>query len=351
MRRAGGQGAMTSVQLPEAEAQELAGRHGGQAVVAVCNSPNSTVLAGDAPALRRIEDELSERNVFWRRVNARVAAHGPAMDPLLDELVETLADVRPRAGAVPIQSTVHGRATLGTEFDAEYWARNLREPVRFCDAVQNVLDDRGPVLFLEMSPHPLLSHSLLECAEVGAGRAAVISSLRRDDPGLAGLLNALAQFYEQGGRPDWAAVTGGGRFVPPPSYPWQRERFNVEDAVPSVPARLVPGGRRQEPGGGYRGNGRRSATTRRVSPEARPGRATDQVVREEAAIVLGMAPELIDPDLPLTLLGLDSVMAAALSRRIGTRTGVPVRVADLLGGGTLRTLGRIQNKPALVPEA
>lgn len=84
-----------------------------------------------------------------------------------------------------------------------------------------------------------------------------------------------------------------------------------------------------------------------------PAGAADHLrgaLREEAAIVLGMSPDLIDPGLPLTLLGLDSVMAGVLSRRIGRRLGLSVRVADLLGGGTLETLAGPPNEPALVSE-
>jgi aryl carrier-like protein len=245
MRRAGGRGAMSVVQLTYDQATALVSRHRGRAVVAASNSATCTVLAGEASVLDGIERDLDGGGVFCRRVNAHVAAHGPAMDPLLGDLRGLLHGLEPRAGRFPLVSTVHCGRTLGEEFGAGYWLDNLRLRVRFGEAVAGVLAEGRPVLFVEMTPHPLLAHSVQECVDDAAAPAAVVSSLRRSEPGLSGLLGALAQAYGYGARVDWRAVAEpwGGRFAAPPPYPWQRRSYGVADAAPVVPASLVAGPR------------------------------------------------------------------------------------------------------------
>jgi len=342
MRRAAGAGAMTLVALSGEQAQQLADRHGAQVCVAVRNGPVTTVLAGDVAALEQIERELTANGTFWRRVNADVAAHCAAMDPLLDDLRTRLAGVRAVDGRIPLQSTVHTGRTLGADFGLEYWIDNLREPVLFHDAVRRVLQqDRRPVVFVEMTPHPLLAHALQDAIDEYGTPGAVVSTLRRDEPGLLGLLDALGQAYVHGANPDWEAVTGtGGRFTAPPLYPWRRTRFRAVDAVPNVPADLLPavvdGAPRTELIGG-------SPTA--LGPEVRgPYEAAENPadvlagLRATLAEVLALDPAQLEATTPLTRYGLDSVLAMDLSRRILRRYGVTIPVKTLLQGGTLEEL-------------
>ena len=350
IQRAAGRGAMTAVGLPLAHAARLAERSEGRIQVAVCNSPTSTVLAGDAQALRQIELELEDSDVFCRRLRVDAAAHSRAMDPLLDELTDQLTGLHPAEGRFPISSTVYDREVLGAEFDAGYWADNLRRPVRFDDAVRRVLEQPGPVLFIEMTPHPLLSHDLRECIDHANAEAEVVTSLRRGEPGLAGLLTALGRAYVHGAEPDWAAVTGRAPFLAPPRYPWQRRPFRAEDATPNVPASLLPGGRRPE------GPGQRHATAPQpptavplhLVPE--PGSALSESdlalrLREVAASVLAADPEQLDPNVPVSTLGLDSLLAIELARRFRRRLGLVLPLRTLLRGGTLNELAA-QAQPA-----
>jgi aryl carrier-like protein len=169
----------------------------------------------------------------------------------------------------------------------------------------------------------------------------VVSTLRRDEPGLLGLLDALGQAYVHGANPDWEAVTGtGGRFTAPPLYPWRRTRFRAVDAVPNVPADLLPavvdGAPRTELiegsptalGPGVRG------------PYEAAENPADVLagLRATLAEVLALDPAQLEPTTPLTRYGLDSVLAMDLSRRILRRYGVTIPVKTLLQGGTLEEL-------------
>lgn len=56
------------------------------------------------------------------------------MDPILPELRESLAHLMPGFPVIPIISTVEN-AGDAPQFDADHWVANLRNPVRFRDAI------------------------------------------------------------------------------------------------------------------------------------------------------------------------------------------------------------------------
>ena len=345
MRRAAGRGAMTSVGLPAAHAERLAERSRGRVEVAVRNSPTSTVLAGDIWALEQIELELEDTDVFCRRLKVDAAAHSRAMDPLLGDLSDLLTGLRSAEGRFPISSTVYDREVLGGECGAQYWADNMRLPVRFDEAVRRVLVPRERVLFIEMTPHPLLAQDLHACIEHANADAEVVTSLRRGGAGLAGLLEALGQAYTHGAEPDWDAVTGAAPFLAPPRYPWQRRLFRARDAIPNVPLSLAHGERAQGPGERHHAMAEPRPHTA-VPPYHQPETPSSALseselawrLREEAASVLAADPYGLDPDVPVNTLGLDSLLAVELARRIRRRCGLVLPMRMLLRGGTLNEL-------------
>jgi phthiocerol/phenolphthiocerol synthesis type-I polyketide synthase A len=94
-----------------------------------------------------------------RRIEVDVASHHPIIDPVLPELRTALADLTPRRPTIPVITTTHDHAASGAIiFDADYWAANLRNPVRFSHAIAAAGADYGT--FAEVSPHPVLTHAI-----------------------------------------------------------------------------------------------------------------------------------------------------------------------------------------------
>ena len=152
------------------------------------------------------------------------------MDPLARELSDGVAGLSPSAARVPIWSTVLGRRAEGHEFDASYWGSNLRQTVRFTDAVSGLLDD-GVSVFVEMGPHPILLHAVEQNAQSTGREATTIACGRREEGEQASALIALGQLWAAGYPVAWERVMPeGGRAVPLPLYPWQRQRYWAEAA-------------------------------------------------------------------------------------------------------------------------
>jgi acyl transferase domain-containing protein/acyl carrier protein len=223
-----GQGKMLAVGLSEEAAQELAALYDGQVSVAAVNAAGSVALAGDSAALDEIAAMLTEEEVFAKILLVEVAYHSYQMDPLEDELRTVLADLDPQPPKVPLWSTVTGIEVEIASHDAGYWWQNVRQTVRFCDAMADMAE-HGFDLFVEIGPHPVLAPSIKQVVAPITGQAEVLRSLYRGADESETILSSQAALYCNGADLDWTRIHGARcAHVAMPLYPWQRERFWFE---------------------------------------------------------------------------------------------------------------------------
>ena len=158
MARLSGQGAMALLELDDTAPEELIAEYPG-VTVAVYASPRQVVIAGPPEQVDAVIAVVDAQDRLARRVDVDVASHHPIIDPVLPDLRTALADLSPQQPRIPIIITTDGRPTDGTNvFDAEHWAANLRNPVRFARAVAAAGADNST--FIEVSPHPLLAYAI-----------------------------------------------------------------------------------------------------------------------------------------------------------------------------------------------
>ncbi|MBB5140189.1 acyl transferase domain-containing protein/acyl carrier protein [Thermocatellispora tengchongensis] len=224
LRALAGTGGMAALALPADRFDPADAR----LAVAAVNGPSSVVVAGEAAALEELAARYEAQGVRVRRLPVDYASHSPGVEPIRDELRRALAGIAPRAPRVPFLSTVTGQWVDGDPLDEEYWYRNLREPVRFADAVR-VLLDKGHRTFLEISPHPVLAPAVRETADAAGTPVTATGTLRRDDGGPDRFLIGLAEAHAAGLPVDWRpAYAGRPAGAPPvelPTYPFQRRRY------------------------------------------------------------------------------------------------------------------------------
>lgn len=243
MESASSLGRMLAVGLPEKEAERLLDGCGDLVSLAAINSPSSITLSGDAEVLDAMAARLQKEQVFCRFLRVNHAFHSPQMDPIREELLDSLKGLSIRPPQVPIYSTVTGCEASGSAFDADYWWQNVRRTVRFCPAIHSLMD-RGYGVFLEISPHPVLSSSISESFIHRGEKGTVLPSLRRREEERAVMLGALASLYSLGFDIHWQELhPQDGRRVEIPSYPWQRDVFWHE----SEEARTTRLGQRAHP--------------------------------------------------------------------------------------------------------
>ncbi len=223
MKRLAGQGAMALLELDAEGTEALLADH-PDLTVAVYAAPNQTVIAGPPDQVDAVVAVVDAQGRLARRVEVDVASHHPTVDPILAELRSELADLAPREPKIPLLTTVVDPEAGMPAFDAAYWVDNLRKPVRFSRAVTEAAQNHAT--FVEVSPHPLLTHAIN--GTLGSARprgdVQVGGTLNRDNPETLAFHTQLATV-----RPPTVASAETGSnarsFVDLPPTPWQHVRY------------------------------------------------------------------------------------------------------------------------------
>ncbi|MEV6874191.1 type I polyketide synthase [Amycolatopsis sp. NPDC051128] len=282
-------GAMAAVEASEAE---VAGTPGID--IAAVNGPSAVVVSGPEDAVDAVVAHWSGRGRRTRRLTTSHAFHSAAMDPVLAPLAETVRGLDFQAPVVPLVSTRTGQAAdLST---VDHWTAQVREPVRFADAVAT-LAGQDVTAYLELGPDGVLT-----AIARGLTDAVTAVALRPDRDETATLLIAVATLHTHGVPVDWAAFFAGtgARRTDLPTYAFQHEHYWL------TPSGSTPAARVRPPVPGPR-------------DWTGPAELTE-LVRAQAAAVLGH-PEALDADRAFADLGFDSLTAVELSTRLGTATG------------------------------
>ncbi|WP_410641658.1 type I polyketide synthase [Amycolatopsis sp. lyj-346] len=231
LRALAGDGGLVSVALPAEQLPVW------DAQVAAVNGPASVVVSADPAGVEEVLAWCAEHGVRASRVAIGYAAHSVQVEALEQELGTALAGISPQAGPVPFCSTLTGDLLETTELDAGYWYRNLRNPVRFHSATEALLA-QGHTVFVEVSPHPVLTMALNETFDAAAGDAVALGTLQRDRDEATQFLTALAHAHTEGVAVDWAAFYAGHRpqRVELPTYAFQHRRY-----WPEAPAAVASG--------------------------------------------------------------------------------------------------------------
>ncbi len=230
MQRATGNGKMAAVELSAKDTERLLSGYETQLATAAINSPTSTVVSGEPAALESVLQLLQQEQpeVFCKLLPVNYAFHSPQMTPIAEELVQALHQLQPQPATIPLFSTVTGEVSNGADLDAAYWGRNLKQPVRFAAAIEEVVN-AGQTIFIEVSPHPVLLGYISQCLSHFGKQGTVLPSLRRGQPERATLLSSLGNLYTMGFPVNWQQLYPPEcQVVKLPSYPWQHQRYWFE---------------------------------------------------------------------------------------------------------------------------
>ncbi|MCX2729381.1 SDR family NAD(P)-dependent oxidoreductase [Saccharopolyspora sp. NFXS83] len=223
-----GGGGMVSLPLSVEQAGVRIAEWAGQLSIAAVNGPRSVVVSGDAAALDALMSACDADGVRARRIPVDYASHSAHVEAIEARLATDLAGLSPRPAAVPFYSTVTAGELDTSVLDGGYWYRNLRQTVRLDETVRLLLD-RGHRMFVEVSPHPVLTTGVAETVEDTGlqDETVVIGTLRRDQGLLRRFLASAAEAYVGGLLIDWRRLSGvvGAPHVELPTYPFQRSRY------------------------------------------------------------------------------------------------------------------------------
>jgi acyl transferase domain-containing protein/NADPH:quinone reductase-like Zn-dependent oxidoreductase/acyl carrier protein len=223
-------GRMLSATMDAAAAEEWALQ--GKVEIAAVNGPRAVVFAGEVAAMETLRERLQAEAVESRWLDVEYAFHSAAMEVAsralaMDVAKEFPAGVkRERRGAMQLVSTVSGRAWQSGDGDAAYWARGIRERVRFHEAVEE-LGRLGCATVLEVGPHPVLLRAVGESLK----GVKTLAAMRRGQGARGTLMQAAALLYEAGWNLRWEKVyPGAPGHAELPRYPWEKKRYWLSEA-------------------------------------------------------------------------------------------------------------------------
>lgn len=230
MARTSGEGGMALVELSAPNLKAWLEPFVGKLSLAAINSPRASVISGKVPSLDTLLEALSNEGIFCRKIKVDVASHGPQMAQLAPDLAAALHDIVPSEPDFPMLSTVTGDMVPGQQFNGDYWAQNLKEPVRFLEAIEAALKAKANA-FIELGPNPVLLTSIEQTLSHHHAEGILAASERRDSPAIDVIAEGIAKLWVSGVEMDWSAYTGEVRVhIPLPQYPWQRTRHWHEAA-------------------------------------------------------------------------------------------------------------------------
>ncbi|KAK6355279.1 hypothetical protein TWF696_004391 [Orbilia brochopaga] len=194
--------------------------------VAIHSSPSTCVLSGSVDAVNDVTQYLEGKGIRVRRVATDVAFHSPALDELVVPLRTLLTgNIKPMEPHIPLYSTSladpRGRNPRGES----YWIDNMVKPVLLTSAVKAALED-GFKVFLEVSSHPIVSHSITETIiDTGADDVVVFPTLRRNKPTKKSILLALGKLYCSGSALNFRDAFPGAWSRDVPATSWKHKPF------------------------------------------------------------------------------------------------------------------------------
>ncbi|XP_040022747.2 phenolphthiocerol/phthiocerol polyketide synthase subunit C-like [Gasterosteus aculeatus] len=209
------------------EVTALLPAYSGRICPAAFNSSQSCTLAGDADAIENIYKELSTsangQNLFLRVLDVPCAYHSHMMDPILPEIEGTIGSLEANDLDTELFSTVTGKEAQRGDFcTGGYWARNVREPVVFEQAVRSATKEKKSTVFVEIGPRRALQRNIMETL---GNDTAVLASVQpqKDHETIKAVVPKL---FELGVHVNWNTFYKGHETV---TLPVPRYQFDCSD--------------------------------------------------------------------------------------------------------------------------
>lgn len=248
-----GSGAMVLVSLPfEEAANEIGSRP--DICAAIKSSPSSCVISGAVQAVDEFSAKWKRQGLDVRAVKTDVAFHSQLLSPLVTPLREALKNtLAPKDPDVILYSTSLSDPRGKKRRDLEYWVNNMVGPVLLTSAIDAAVED-GHRIFLEISSHPIVSHSIKETLmDTDVADGVVIPTLLRNKDAQKSVLFALGKLHSAGESVDFKRILAGSWTHDVPGTAWQHEpywrqvttSFGGRNAIHDVDAHVLLGEKTQ----------------------------------------------------------------------------------------------------------
>jgi amino acid adenylation domain-containing protein len=320
-------GNMLAVRLNEVDIQQwlIPG-----ADIAGVNSSGTCVLSGPVDVISKLADTFAENNIAAKVLNTSHAFHSAMLDPIIEPLREVLQSIKLNAPRVPMASTVTGNWIKDAEaISPEYWVQQLRQTVRFADAIVTLQDDESR-LMLEVGVGGVTTAHARQSIKIK--KVTAITSLDntvQNQGDYQSILKALGQLWLNGVNPNWQAFYAGQNRnrVELPAYAFDRKRYWVDPPV--TPQNLVSIQYTQQDNPLIDIENNEAATAPNSAMEQTNLINRLKQILEDAS---GIDTSVIDPETSFIEMGMDSLLLTQLTLTLKKEFGQPLTFRQLNDG-------------------
>lgn len=338
-------GSMVSILASKAEVMPFLANVDDVTIGAI-NGPESVVISGGHANVDRVATEIAAAGFKTRKLAIPVAAHSALLDPVLDSFTAAVRKVKLAPPQCTVISSMTGKQVTNELIDPAYWRQHLRNTVRFADGIKT-LHELGCTVFLEIGPQSTLLGISKQAINQPSPTTHHLPSLEEGQSDWQRMLTTLGELYNCGVAIDWNGFHQDQRptKVNLPTYAFQRQRYWVDDTVPTMPEQTVG---TAQPVPVWDDRVQDEMVAWRVSLDTMPADERAQEIlmylQRQIATTLGLAIAATALDQPLISLGLNSLMGIGLRNQFQTTLGVAIPITKFLDDTTILELAQFVNE-------
>ena len=227
-------GSMLAVYLSETEVETIreSSLLKDKLSLAASNGSNLCVISGNDKAITLLESQLKDKGIECRHLHTSHAFHSSMMDDAIAPFQQEVTKVKLNPPQMPFISCVTGTWITPEEAtNSHYWAKHMKETVRFAAGVEELLQDSNCIL-LEVGAGRTLS-TFVRHNSIEATGQIVLSSLphpKEKTGDRSFILNMLGRLWLAGVAIDWSNFSASQQYrrVSLPTYPFERQRYWID---------------------------------------------------------------------------------------------------------------------------
>ena len=220
---------------------------GTDAELAAENAPGLIVLSGEPDAIAAAAKTLTGHKIANTVLQTSHAFHSSMMQPILSDFERLVAETKMQSPTIPIISTMTGvRLSDQEAISPQYWAQQLRHPVRFSRALQSLRHDtndtEGHLSLIEIGPGNTLANLASYHTDLSGIHAfPALANKGVDERAATDIYQSIGQLWVNGHTLDWDRLF---RDIPArktrlPGYPFSQDIFWL-DPVDQAATAPVP---------------------------------------------------------------------------------------------------------------
>ncbi len=222
-------GSMLTVMLPPSEVEPYLNE---RLSISVINTPSSCVISGDDEAIQAVKKVLDAKDIYTRLLETSHAFHSHMMEPILEKYRKFASTMTYNKPSIPVISTVLADWVSPDDLtNPDYWVANIRQPVRYAEAIEKLFDKPEWIL-MEVGPRNTLTTLARQHPNISPDQV-LVQSMRHpkqqnDDNEFA--LEALGRLWSCGYPVDWKRIYKDNPVykIPLPTYAFQKIRCWID---------------------------------------------------------------------------------------------------------------------------